>query len=66
MNQKRKLERVPFVAPDGYVTRRAAMEYLGISNQTIYMWELRGLLHPMRVGAYTIYPKKELEKLSAQ
>lgn len=61
--RKRRIERSPFVAPDGYLTRKDAMEFLGISNGTIYHWEIWGLLHPLRIGGYTVYPKDELEQL---
>ena len=63
MRQKRTIERKPFVAPEGYLLRKDAIEFLGITNATIYHWELRGLLHPMRIGSYTVYPKDELEQI---
>lgn len=52
------------MAPDGYLTRKEAMMYLGISQMTIYVWEQRGLLHPEHIGSYAIYPKDELEQLA--
>ena len=56
-------ERKPFIAPSGYKTRNDAMSFLGISNGTIYKWERKGLLHPVRMGSYTLYPESELKEL---
>ena len=64
--KKRKIEKAPFVAPAGYMTRKDAMAFLRISNATIYNYELRGLLHPSRVGIYAIYPFRELEEVNNQ
>ncbi len=61
--EKRKIEKAPFAAPAGYMTRKDAMAFLQVSNTTIYHYELRGLLHPMRVGIYAIYPVKELDEI---
>ncbi len=61
-----KIKRKPFTAPDGFMTRTEAMEYLEISNATIFVWEKRGLLHPVRIGVYTLYPKGELEQVKKQ
>jgi len=63
MRKKRMFERKPFVAPDGYLTRKEAIAFLGISQMTVYVWEQRGLLHPERIGSYAIYPIDELEQL---
>lgn len=62
----KKFKRNPFTAPEGFMTRTDAMTYLAISNATIFAWEKRGLLHPVRVGVYTLYPKGELEQVKKQ
>lgn len=63
MKMTNHYERKPFIAPSGYKTRNDAMSFLGISNGTIYKWEKRGLLHPIRMGSYCLYPEGELKEL---
>ena len=64
--KKRMIERSAFIAPNGYMTRKEALKFLGISNMTIYHYELRGLLHPKKIGHYSVYANCELEELKKQ
>ena len=64
--EKRKFARKAFVAPEGHMTRKEAMVFLGVSNMTLYHYELRGLLNPIRIGCYSVYAKTELEELKKQ
>ncbi len=64
--EKRKFQRTAFVAPEGYLTRKEAMAFLSVSNMTLYHYELRELLTPMRIGCYSVYAKGELEQLKKQ
>lgn len=64
--RKRMIERSAFIAPDGYRTRKEALEFLGVSNMTIYHYELRGIIHPLRIGNYSVYANSELEEVKKQ
>ena len=63
---KKKNERAPFKAPEGYMSRTETMKYLSISNATIYHLELRGLLHSVQMGVYNLYLRSEVEALKQE
>ncbi len=54
-----KVERNPS-DPDALVSINGACELLGISRQTLWSWEKRGLIQPVYMGSIKRYKRGEL------
>jgi len=51
------------VLPDGRMNRKATARYIGLSEQTLQIWAMRGVgPRPLKVGGRIFYRKSEVDR----
>lgn len=61
------IERLAVQAPTNHqsndlLTRRETADYLHVTLVTLYEWERRGILMPMRIGRRVLYRQTEVDR----